>query len=46
MEIRKRTMIRFGYLRNSYFVHVPLVPPYCPKRPHGWGPMGHFSGNF
>jgi len=29
-----------------YFVHVPLVPPYCCKRPHGWGPMGRFGENF
>jgi len=36
MEIRKRAMIRFGYLRQSYFVYVPLVPPHSPKRPHGW----------
>ena len=46
MEIKKRVMIRFGYLRQSHFVHVPLVPPYCPKRPHGWGPMGRFSEKF
>jgi len=43
MEIKKHDMVRFGYLKQSYFVHVPLVPPYCP---HGWGPMGCLSGNF
>jgi len=26
MEIEQRSMIRFGYLRQAYFVHVPLVP--------------------
>jgi len=46
MEIKKRAMVRFGYLRQSYFVHVSLVPLHCPKRPHGWGLMGRFSGNF
>jgi len=46
MEVKQRSMIRFGYLRQAYFVYVPLVPPYCPNRPHGWGPMGRFIGNF
>jgi len=46
MEIKKRAMRMFGYLRQSYFAHVSLVPPYRPKRPHGWGSMGRFSGKF
>jgi len=28
---------KVGYLRQSYFFHVPFVPPYRPKRSHGWG---------
>jgi len=43
MEIKKRAMRMFGYLRQPYFAHVSLVPPY---RPHGWGSMGRFSGKF
>jgi len=35
MEIKKRGMRMFGYLRQSYLVHVSLVPPYRNKRPTG-----------
>ena len=46
MEIKKRAMRMFGYLRQPYFAHVSLVPPYRHKRPHGWGSMGRFSEKF